>query len=44
MSCLVRVRVRVRIRVMVRFRVRAMDWKNHPIDAQAHPSSNCKLL
>jgi len=48
MSCLVRVRVRVRIGVRVRFRVRfrvrvrVMGWETHPIDVQAHPSSNCK--
>ena len=40
----VRVRVRVRVRVKVRFRVRVMGWENQPIDVQAHPSSNCKLL
>ena len=28
----------LRVRVRVRFRVRVMGWKNHPIDAQAHPS------
>jgi len=28
----------------VRFRVRVMGWENHPIDAQAHPSSKFKLL
>jgi len=40
----VEVRVRVSVRVRVRFRVRVMGWENHPIAAQAHPSSNCKLL
>jgi len=28
----------------VRFSVRVMGWENRPIDAQAHPSSNYKLL
>ena len=40
----VRVSVRFRVRVIVRFRVRVMGCANHPIDAQAHPSSNYKLL
>ena len=39
-----RVRVRVTVRVRVRFKVMVMIWENHPIDAQAHPSSNYKLL
>ena len=39
-----RVRVRVRVRVKVSFRVRVTGWENHSTDAQAHPSSNCKLL
>jgi len=34
----------VRVRVRFRVRVRVMGWENHSIDAQVHPSSNCKLL